>query len=140
MATWTDVTNIMRGISHAERDPSQRRWRVADRLAVWERPLRKSDLEQLGDAAPQGPILGVRVPMEVKDALVESKKEAYFTIPHFNGYPAILVHLPSIRVAELRGFLKSACAEGSMKTVRAQRAARVKAPARRASSRPRRKP
>jgi hypothetical protein len=124
MSSWTDVSKIMAGLKQAVRDPAQRQWRVAGRLVAWERPLRKSDLEALGDSAPQGAIVGVRVPLEVKDALVASKKKAYFTTPHFDGYPAILVHLPSIRVPELRGLLKSACDEGSMKTVRAQRARR----------------
>src|SRR2546423_1688082 len=117
MASWTDVTAILRGLPAAERDPGQRRWRVADRLAAWERPLRKSDREALGDSAPDGPILGVRVPLEVKEALLASKKKPYFTTPHFDGYPAILIHLPSIRVPELRGLLKSACSEQSLKTV-----------------------
>jgi hypothetical protein len=124
MATWTDVTAIMRSLPVAERDPAKRQWRVSDRLAAWERPLRKSDLEALGPKAPEGPILGVRVPLEVKEAMIASKKKAYFTTPHFDGYPAILVHLPSIRVPELRQLLKSACDEKSVKTVRAQRALR----------------
>ncbi len=109
MATWTDVTKIMGRLREAERDPRERRWRVAGKLVAWERPLRKSDLEALGEAAPTGAILGVRVPLEVKEALLASKRKAYFTTPHFNGYPAILVHLPSIRVGPLRGLLESAC-------------------------------
>jgi hypothetical protein len=120
VATWTDVSKIMKRLREAERDPRVRRWRVADRLVVWERPLRKSDLEALGDSAPAGPILGVRVPLEVKEALLASKQRAFFTTPHFDGYPAILVHLPSIRVPRLRGLLESACRDRA----RARRPAR----------------
>ncbi len=115
MATWTDLTRIMASLEEAERDKGKRFWRVADRLLVWERPLRKSDLEALGDSAPTGAIIGVRVPLEVKEALLASGKKAYFTTPHFNGYPAILVHLPSIRVAGLRALIQGAYGERAPK-------------------------
>jgi len=36
-------------------------WRVRDKLFVWERPLRVADVQALGDAVPDGPILGARV-------------------------------------------------------------------------------
>jgi hypothetical protein len=38
-----------------------RQWRVKERAFVWERPLRRADLDALGDEAPEGPILGARV-------------------------------------------------------------------------------
>lgn len=113
MASWTDVTNALRGLDGVERVQARmgRQWKLNDGLLAWERPLRKSDLAALGDSAPQGDILGVRVPMEIKEALLERDVPAYFTIPHFDGYAAILVHLPSIKVGELKPFLKSAYAE-----------------------------
>src|SRR5258706_11653390 len=108
MAGWADVTRIMDAQAEAERDPKRpRAWRVSDRLLAWERPLRKSDLEALGNSAPKGDILGVRVPIEVKEALLGSAKRAYFTTPHFDGHPAILVHLPSIKTGELRMLLEN---------------------------------
>ena len=81
-------------------------WRVRDRgngkSFVWERPLRKGDLQALGDAAPQGPILGARVPdLGAKEAVLASDPDVYFTIPHFDGYPAVLVLLERIDVADL---------------------------------------
>jgi hypothetical protein len=77
-------------------------WKVKDRLFVWERPLRKSDLAALGDDAPDGVILGARVPDEgAKHALVATTPDIYFTIPHFDGYSAVLVKLGEISVAEL---------------------------------------
>ena len=77
-------------------------WRVGDRLFVWERPLRRSDLEALGETAPDGPILGARVPHEaVKHALIAEAPEVYFTTPHFDGYPAVLVRLDRIGAAAL---------------------------------------
>ncbi len=77
-------------------------WRVKDRLFVWERPLRRSDLAALGDAAPTGPILGARVEHEgAKQALIADDPSVFFTIPHFNGYPAVLILLEEIAVDEL---------------------------------------
>jgi hypothetical protein len=37
----------------------------------------------------------------VKQALLTDDPGVYFTTPHFNGYPAILVRLDRITVAEL---------------------------------------
>jgi hypothetical protein len=76
---------------------------VRDKLFVWERPLRASDLRALGGDAPEGPILGARVEhLVAKDALLADDAEVYFTTPHFDGYPAILVRLEAISEEELR--------------------------------------
>jgi hypothetical protein len=77
-------------------------WTVGDKLFVWERPLRKSDLAALGDAAPDGPILGARVEhVLAKVAVIASDPEVFFTTPHFDGYPAVLVQLEKIRADDL---------------------------------------
>jgi hypothetical protein len=79
-----------------------RQWRVKEKLFVWERPLRRSDLEALGDDAPDGPILGARVEhLGAKDALLANDEGVFFTTPHFDGYPAILVRLDRIAVDDL---------------------------------------
>jgi hypothetical protein len=91
MATWEDVERIALALPETSEAISreQRHWRVKDKSFVWERPLRRSDLEHLGDAAPEGPILGARVEHEIaKRALIESDPDVYFTTPHFDGYPA----------------------------------------------------
>ena len=63
MAGWDDVRRIALSLPGTEERVSRglAQWRVKDKLFVWERPLRRSDLEALGDAAPDGPILGARV-------------------------------------------------------------------------------
>jgi hypothetical protein len=74
-----------------------RQWKVADKLFVWERPLRRRDLEELGDDAPAGPVLGARVPDEgAKRALIAAQPGVYFTTSHFDGYPAVLVRLEEL--------------------------------------------
>jgi hypothetical protein len=84
-------------------------WRVREKLFVWERPLRQTDLRALGDEAPSGEILGARVAHEgAKLALIESDPEVYFTIPHFDGYSAILVLLERIGADELQELIVEA--------------------------------
>src|SRR3954465_15696430 len=104
MATWDDVRSIAMGMPSAVEVESRglRQWRVKDKLFVWERPLRRSDLDALGATAPAGPVLGARVADEgVKAALVAAEPHVFFTTPHFNGYPAVLVVLDEIAPDEL---------------------------------------
>jgi hypothetical protein len=105
MATWDDVARLALALPGTSEGVSrgQRRWLVKDKSFVWERPLRKADREALGDAAPDGPILGARVEHEVaKHALIGEDPDVYFTTPHFDGYPAILVRLERISEPDLR--------------------------------------
>lgn len=104
MATWDDVSRLALAMPEAvEADMrGNRAWKIADKLFVWERPLRKSDLAALGDAAPDGPILGARVEhLGAKEALIQSEPEIFFTTPHFDGFPAVLIKLPEIGLEEL---------------------------------------
>ena len=99
MATWDDVRRIALGLPEATEVQSRglAQWKVKDKLFVWERPLCKADLEALGDAAPEGPVLGARVPDEgAKHALIADDPAVYFTTPHFDGYPAVLVRIPTL--------------------------------------------
>src|SRR5919109_2786610 len=104
MATWDDVRRIALELPETSEVTSRDlcRWRVKDKLFVWERPLRRSDLEALGDDAPDGPILGARVEhLGAKEALLADDPDVYFTTPHFDGYPAVLVQLDRIALDEL---------------------------------------
>ncbi len=104
MATWDDVRRTALGLPETTEASAHgnTQWRVLDKGFVWERPLRKSDIAALGDQAPDGPILGAHVEhLGIKDALVATDPAVFFTTPHFNGYPAILVRLDQISVAEL---------------------------------------
>jgi len=100
MATWKDVSRLALALPDAEEGTTyggNRAWTVRKKLLVWERPLRKSDLEALGDSAPEGPILGARVEhLIAKEALLADDAGVFFTTPHFDGYPAVLVRLPEI--------------------------------------------
>ncbi len=96
MADWDDVRRAALALPEVAESTSygSLAWKVKDKTFLWERPLRKRDLEELGDAAPTGPILGARVPdVGAKEALIASEPEVYFATSHFDGYPAVLVRL-----------------------------------------------
>lgn len=111
MACWDDVRRITRDLPET-REVSSRglaAWRVRDKLFVWERPLRPADHRALGEAAPSGPILGARVEhLGAKEALLEDDPDVYFTTPHFDGYPAVLVRLTEIDTRELEELIVDA--------------------------------
>ncbi|MBD3943001.1 hypothetical protein IF188_15000 [Microbacterium sp. NEAU-LLC] len=81
-------------------------WRTATGVFVWQRGPSGRDLEQLaalGREWPPGEVVGVRTDGEQgKLALIETYPGAFFTIPHFDGYPAVLVRLDAIDPALLR--------------------------------------
>ena len=111
MATWEHVARIALELPETSETVArdQRRWQVKDKLFVWERPLRRSDLEALGDDAPDGPILGARVEhLGAKEALLADDPGVYFTTPHFDGYPAVLVQLDRISLDELEELIVDA--------------------------------
>jgi hypothetical protein len=120
VATWTDVRRIALALPETAERSSRGlpQWRVKDKLFVWERPLRRADLEALGENAPDGEILGTRVAdLGVKEALIADDPGVYFTTPHFDGYPAILVRLDQIAVAELEELITEAWLARAPKTL-----------------------
>jgi hypothetical protein len=105
MVTWDELHQIAMSLPEVSEKIDRkgiRQWRVKDKLIVWERPLRRSDFEALGESAPDGPILGARVPdVGAKEALLADDGDIYFTTPHFDGYPAILVKMDNLSIEEL---------------------------------------
>ena len=117
VATWEDVARIVGELPETT-EASPRDWRVRKKLMVWERPLRKADYSALGDDAPDGDILAARVSDEgIKFALIADDPGVYFTTPHFDGYPMVLVRLAEISVAELEDLVTDAWLAQAPKTL-----------------------
>jgi hypothetical protein len=111
MADWDDVRRLALALPETTEDSSGDLldWRVKEKGFVWERPLRRRDLDALGANAPDGPILGARTAdVGVKEALIADDPTVFFTTPHFNGYPAVLVQLDRITVPALEELIVEA--------------------------------
>lgn len=105
MATWEDVGRIALALPETSERVSRElcQWRVKDKLFVWERPLRRKEIEALDASPPDGPILGARVEhLGAKEALLNDDPDIFFTTAHFDGYAAVLVLLDRISVEELK--------------------------------------
>jgi hypothetical protein len=87
-------------------------WRTKDGLFVWERGPSKADLTALADLGrtwPDGQVVGIRTDgLDGKEALLATFPDAFFTIPHFDGYPAVLARLSAIDPELLREVITDA--------------------------------
>jgi hypothetical protein len=123
-ATFDDVAQLALALPGTAESLSRgcRQWKVRDKLFVWERPLRRADLAALGDGAPEGPILGASVEhLIAKEALLADDPGVFFTTPHFDGYPAVLVRLDHASAATLEEVVVEAWLVRAPARLRAER-------------------
>jgi hypothetical protein len=110
MATQSDVRKIALSLPGAEEESGRFAFHVIDKgkkkgfAWVW---LERVDPKKA--RVPNPEVLAVRVSgLEEKAALIAGDSEKFFTEPHYNGYPAVLVRLRAIKVPELRQLLTEA--------------------------------
>jgi hypothetical protein len=109
LETVTKLADALPGAVVGERW-GNRTWMVGGHGFAWQRPLSKADVKRYGDETPpSGDLFAVIVDgLDAKDAMLEMGLPGFFTIPHFNGYAAVLVELRLARLADVRAALEAA--------------------------------
>jgi hypothetical protein len=79
-------------------------WLINERGFAWQRPLSKTDIERFdGAPVPQGELLAVMVEsLDAKDALLSMELPGFFTIQHFNNFPAVIIELRKARAKDVK--------------------------------------
>jgi hypothetical protein len=110
LATQTDVRRIALSLEGAEEEEGRFAFAVRDKEKL--KPFAWVWLERIDPKkarVPQPRVLAIRTAsLDDKEFLLASDPELFFTEPHYNGYPAVMLHLPKVKTAKLRALLTEA--------------------------------
>jgi len=98
VVSWEDVCRVASALPGAQPSTSYGRpcFKIGGRAFVTQRPLSQRDrkqLEEAGRTPPDGELVLVRVEHEMAKQAVLQNEPACFSIPHLDGYPAVLIEL-----------------------------------------------
>ena len=106
MATQDDVRRIVLALPHTTEDAGYVRFVVGGKAIAW---VWLERLEPNRARVPNNGVLAIRVAHDAdKEPLIEMDPEAFFTEPHYDGFPAILVRLAAVDPVLLEKLLTDA--------------------------------
>lgn len=92
---------------------SNRTWYVGKKAFVWDRPLSGADIKRWDETTdgplPRDPIIAVQVEdLAEKEAVLQQGRKGFFTMQHFDGYPALLIELRKATKRDVKDAIEDA--------------------------------
>ena len=114
MATMADLDELALALPQVTKELSEDgrpSYLVHGKMFCFQR-ARRADAVDPATGERLGDVLMFRVAdLDEKELLLETRRDVLFTTPHFDGYPAVLLRIPSLEVlgrVELREFVVDA--------------------------------
>jgi hypothetical protein len=106
MATQADVRRIALALPRTTEDEDYFRFLVEGKAIAW---VWLERLDPKKARVPNPDVVAIRISHDSeKESLIEMDRAAFFTEPHYNGFPAILVRLAAVDPAMLEKLLTDA--------------------------------
>jgi hypothetical protein len=114
MATLRDVEKLALAMPETVKDEDEEgrpSYAVNGKVICWHRSPRPDAVDAATGARLEDVFVFRVTDLEVKDMILQDDRRIYFTTPHWNGYPAVLIRIPDLKQlsrAELRDMVEEA--------------------------------